>query len=93
MGWVVGRTSRLGELAAIPEVQEIIQRVVTHLDNFCAVERIEPNEIHGNVVRTRALRYITIQLGARACWACEGTGVRPGYSLSPCTTCDGTGVR
>lgn len=93
MGWVVGRTGRLAKLLELPEVQEIAQQVISHLDNFCDVEGIEPDELQGNVTRTRALRYITIRLGARPCWACEGKGLKPGGGYMPCPTCEGTGVR
>lgn len=93
MGWIVGRTHRLAELTALPEVQEILQRVVSHLDNYCAVQDVDPNDLQGNVVPTRALRYITIRLGSRSCWACEGTGLQKGAGYSQCPTCEGTGVR
>lgn len=92
MGWVVGRTERLAALLETPEIQEIAQRVVSHLDNFCAVEEIDPQDLQGQVIRTRALRYITIRLGARDCWACGGSG-QQGSGLLPCSTCEGTGIR
>ena len=92
MGWVVGRTERLAKLLELPEVQEMVQRVVTHLDNYCAVEEVDPQDLQGTVIPTRALRYITIRLGARDCWACKGTG-KMGNTAYPCTTCEGTGIR
>lgn len=93
MGWIVNRTYRLAQLTEIPEVQELIKKVVTHLDNYCAVEDVDPIELQGSVIPTRALRYITIQLGCRPCFACEGKGTKPGAGLMPCSTCNGTGVR
>lgn len=90
MGWVVGRTARLARLLMLPEVQDIVQRVVSHLDNYCAVEEVDPQELQGNVLPTRALRYITIRLGSRPCWACQGVGNRAGVG---CDVCEGTGVR
>lgn len=92
MGWVVGRTQRLADLLELPEIQEIVQRVVTHLDSYCAIEEADPQELQSNVLRTRALRYITIALGLRECWACNGTGSRDSVG-NPCGVCEGTGVR
>lgn len=93
MGWVVGRTGRLAKLLELPEIQEIAKDVVSHLDNYCAVEEVDPDDLSGNVLRTRTLRYITVRLGSRPCWACKGQGLQPGSGYMPCQTCDGTGVR
>lgn len=92
MGWLLGRTYRLAKLADLPEVMEIVQRVVTHLDNYCAIEELDPKQLEGHVIPTRALRYITIRLGGRSCIACEGTG-RVGSMGAYCPQCDGSGIR
>lgn len=93
MGWIVGRTHRLAHLLEVPEIQEMVQGVVTHLDNYCQIEDIDPQDLSGNVLRTRALKYITIKLGSRPCWACDGKGIKKGSNYAMCDTCEGTGVR
>lgn len=93
MGWVVGRTTRLAKLLEVPEVMEAVQRVVEHLDSYCDVEEVTPDEIQGIVVPVRNLRYITVQLAARPCWNCEGRGLQPGSGYAKCSVCNGTGYR
>jgi hypothetical protein len=90
MGWLLGRTYRLAQLAWLPEVMEIIHRVIMHLDHFCALEECDPKKLESQVLPTRSLRYITVRLGVRGCDECRGSGRNPsGY---PCKKCDGMGT-
>jgi len=90
MGWLLNRTYRLAKLLTLPEVMDLAQQVVTHLDAYCAVEELNPNDLSVDVLRTRSLRYITLRLndGAR-CPACDGTGLNDGHK---CSGCEGRGT-